>query len=200
MNKILFFLEKYIVALFVLILGSTLRYNQRTPVPKGNVIYAFWHRNMIPLLFLRKYEKNVILISSSKDGEIIAGPAKVLGFLTARGSSKKGGTKAVKEMIMLSRKYSLAVTPDGPKGPREKIKEGLLYIAYFTKLPIIPIAVDIKWEKVFNSWDKFRLPKLFSKINITYGDPIYIKSKDEIESKIEFVQEAMEELNQKNKI
>ncbi|MCK4311531.1 MAG: lysophospholipid acyltransferase family protein [Candidatus Cloacimonetes bacterium] len=200
MNKILFFLEKYFVAFFVLILGITLRFNQRTPVPKGNVIYAFWHRNMIPLLFSRKFEKVVILISSSKDGEIIAGPAKALGFLTARGSSKKGGTKAVKEMIKLSRKYSLAVTPDGPKGPREKIKDGLLYIAYFTKLPIIPIAVDIKWEKVFNSWDKFRLPKLFSCVHVTYGEPIFINSKDEIKAKVQEVQKAMDNLTEKNKI
>ncbi len=200
MNKILFFLEKHIVALFVLIIGCTFKYNILTPKPKGIVIYAFWHRNMIPLLFLRKFEKIVILISSSKDGELIAGPAKVLGFLTARGSSRRGGSKAVKEIIKLSSRFAIAVTPDGPKGPLEKIKEGLLHIAYFTHLPIIPTVVDIQKEIVFNSWDKFRLPKLFSKINVSYGEPIYIKTKEEIKSKLPLVQEVMDKLTLENKI
>ncbi len=200
MNKIIFFIEKYIIALFVLILGCTLKYNLLTPQPKGVVIYAFWHRNMIPLLFLRKFEKIVILISSSKDGELIAGPAKVLGFLTARGSSRRGGNKAVKEIIKLSKQYSIGVTPDGPKGPTEKIKDGLLYIAYFTHLPIIPVAVDIQREKVFTSWDKFRLPIPFTKVNVSYGKPIYINSKQEIESKLPLVQEVIDKLALENKI
>ena len=200
MKNILFFLEKYIAALFVLILGSTLRFNIRTSRPEGNVIYAFWHRNMLPLLFLRKFEKVVILISSSKDGELIAGPAQALGFLTTRGSSGRGGSDAVKKMIKLSEEHSLAITPDGPKGPKEKIKEGLLFISYFSKKPIVPVAVDIKSEKVFNSWDRFRLPKLFSKINISYGVPIRVNSKDEIKAKVQEVQEAMDKLTEQNKI
>ena len=200
MNKILFFIEKHIIAIFLLLLGFTFRYKLLSPQPKGIVIYAFWHRNMIPLLFLRKFEKIVILISSSKDGELIAGPAKVLGYQPVRGSSRRGGTKAVKEIIKLSKQYSMGVTPDGPKGPKEKIKDGLLYIAYFTHLPIIPVAVDIQREIVFNTWDKFRLPKLFTKINVSYGEPIYIKSKDEIESKMGFVQKSLYELTLKNKI
>jgi lysophospholipid acyltransferase (LPLAT)-like uncharacterized protein len=133
MNKILFFLEKYLVAVFALILGSTFRFNIKSGYPKGNVIYAFWHRNMIPLLFLRKFEKIVILISTSKDGELIAGPAHVLGFLTARGSSRRDGSRAFKNLIKLSKEHSIAITPDGPKGPGEKIKEGLLRLAYITK-------------------------------------------------------------------
>lgn len=200
MNKILFFIEKHIIAIFLLLLGFTFRYKLLTPHSKGIVIYAFWHRNIIPLMLLRKFEKIVILVSSSKDGELIAGPAKVLGFQPVRGSSRRGGSKAVKEMIKLSKQYSIGVTPDGPKGPKEKIKDGLLYIAYFTHLPIIPVAVDIQREIVFNSWDKFRLPKLFTKINISYGEPIYIKSKDEVKNKIEVVQKSLDELTIKNSL
>ena len=200
MRKILFFLEKYSVALFVLMLGSTLRYKLRTLPPEGNVIYAFWHRNMIPLLFLHKFEKVVILISSSKDGDLIANPAHVLGYLTSRGSSRRGGSSAMKKMVKLSQDHCIAITPDGPKGPCAKVKDGVGFLSYFTGKPIIPVAVDIKWEKVFNSWDRFRLPKLFSKINVSYGDPIFVNSKDEIKAKVQEVQKAMEELNQKNKI
>ena len=200
MRKILFFLEKYSVALFVLILGSTLRYKLRTPPPEGNVIYSFWHRNMIPLLFLHKFEKVVILISSSKDGDLIANPAHALGYLTSRGSSRRDGSSAMKKMVKLSKEHCIAITPDGPKGPAKKVKDGVVFLSYFTRKPIIPVAVDINWEKVFNSWDKFRLPKLFSKINISYGDPIFVNSKDEIPTKMQLVQNAMEDLNQQNKI
>ena len=200
MRKILFFLEKYSVALFVLILGSTLRYKLRTPPPEGKVIYAFWHRNMIPLLFLHKFEKAVILISNSKDGNLIANPAHVLGYLTSRGSSRRGGSSAMKKLIKLSQDHCIAITPDGPKGPAKMVKDGVVFLSYFTGLPIVPIAVDIKLEKVFNSWDRFRLPKLFSKINISYGVPIFVNSKDEIKAKMQLVQKAMEELTKKNKI
>ncbi len=197
MRKILFFLEKYSVALFVLILGSTLRYKLRTPPPEGNVIYAFWHRNMIPLLFLHKFEKAVILISNSKDGDLIAGPAHALGYLTSRGSSRRGGSSAMKKLVKLSKDHCIAITPDGPKGPGEKVKNGVVFLSYFTGKPIIPIAVDIRWEKIFNSWDRFRLPKLFSQVFVTYGEPIFVNSKDEIKAKVQEVQKAMDELNKK---
>ncbi|NQV17567.1 MAG: lysophospholipid acyltransferase family protein [Armatimonadetes bacterium] len=200
MNKIIFFIEKYIIAILLLLLGFTFRYNLLTTQPKGIVIYAFWHRNIIPLLLLRKFEKIVILVSSSKDGELIAGPAKVLGYQPVRGSSRRGGSKAVKEMKKLSNRFPIGVTPDGPKGPPEKIKDGLLYIAYFTHLPIIPVAVDIQREKVFNSWDGFRLPIPFTKVNVSYGKPIFINSKQEIESKLPLVQEVMDKLTIKNSL
>ena len=104
----------------------------------------------------------------------------------------------MKKMIRLSKEHSIAITPDGPKGPREKVKEGLIYLAYLTKLPITPIAVDIKKEVVFNSWDGFRLPLPFSRVNISSGSPIYVSSKEEIEEKLSEVQKVMEELIYQN--
>ena len=200
MNRFFLFLEKYLAAGIVLLVGSTFRIKTLTNIPAQRVIYSFWHRDMIPLLFQRKFEKIAVLISPSKDGELIAGPAQVLGFKTARGSSSRRGIKALKEMMELSKKHSLAITPDGPKGPSQKVKEGLLYLAFHTRLPIIPVAVDISSERIFNSWDKFRFPNPFSKINISYGEPIFIEKKEEIKNKLSFVQKAMEELAEKNKI
>ena len=200
MMKFLFFIEKYLAAKFVLILGFTLRIKVLKKPPKEKVIYSFWHRNIIPLLFSRKFEKVVVLISSSKDGELVAGPCRVLGFKTARGSSTRDGIKAMKEMVKFSQKHSIAITPDGPKGPREEIKDGLLYLAYLTKLPIIPVAVDIQKELVFNSWDRFRLPVPFSRVNISYGESIFVNTKEEIKSKLIEVQKAMEELARENSL
>ena len=200
MNNLLFWIEKYVAACFVLLLGSTLRIHEYGEELTENVIYAFWHRNMIPLLYFRKFRNIVILISSSKDGELIAGPAHVLGFLTARGSSSRGAISASKSLLKQAKKYSLAITPDGPKGPMKKLKPGLLQLAYLTKLPIVPVDVDIKWEKVFSSWDQFRLPLPFSKVNIRFGEPIYVKIKEEIDEKSAELQKNMYDLEKINKI
>jgi lysophospholipid acyltransferase (LPLAT)-like uncharacterized protein len=191
MNKYLFWLEKYTAAIFVTILGVTFRWKLKGSVPQGSVIYAFWHRNMLPLLFLRQKEGAVILISSSKDGELIAGPARVLGFQTARGSSSRGGANAFKEILKLSKNYSIAITPDGPKGPMCVAKPGILHLAYLTKLPIIPVSVHIEKEKLFSSWDKFRMPLPFSWITVEYGEPIFINSKADIKSKLDELQNIM---------
>ncbi len=198
MNKFSLFLVKYLAAFIVKILGISWRYNLHTPKPKEKVIYAFWHRNIIPLMYLHRGEDIVILVSSSKDGELITGPAKLFGYKAARGSSSRKGSSATRKLIKLAKENSIGITPDGPKGPPEKVKDGATFLSYFTKLPIIPVAVDINREKVFKSWDRFRLPHFFSKINITYGDPININSKEEIEEKKEFLQNTLDELTIKN--
>jgi hypothetical protein len=197
MNKILLFIEKYLAAFLVLILGKTLRFEQIGTPPTFRVIYAFWHRNMIPLLYLHRNQKAVIMVSTSKDGQLIAGPAEVLGYQTARGSSHRSGSAALKKMIRLSKEFDLAITPDGPKGPPCRIKEGLLFLAYATGNPILPVSVHIEKESIFNSWDKFRLPLFFSKIKVIYGSPIYIRDKSEIVSKFDIVQQHMTELDKK---
>lgn len=199
MTKILFFLEKYLAAFLILLLGHTLRFRISGSYPETNVIYAFWHRNMLPLLYLRRNEQAVILISSSKDGELVAGPAKALGYQTARGSSRRGRLKAMKEMIEMSGKHSLAVTPDGPKGPLYSVRTGLLQLAHRTNLPLVPIAVDIKREIVLNSWDKFRIPLPFTRVNITYGEAYHVKTKDAIRDVVKF-QQTMMQLTERNKI
>ena len=200
MNKFLLFLEKYLVVIFVKILGSSLRYHLRTPMPQEPVIYSFWHRNIVPLMYLHRKQKIVLLISSSADGELIAAPAELMGYKTARGSSRRGGIGASKKLIKLAKDHFLAITPDGPKGPSRKIKDGIIYLSYLSKLPIVPVVVDVQKEKVFNSWDKFRLPYLFSKVYVTYGEPIFMNSKEEIDEKVQELQTAMDKLEIENRI
>lgn len=200
MNKFLLFLEKYIAATYVLLIGLTIKFTTRTPVPEGNVIFTFWHRNMVPLMLKHKFSGIAILVSASKDGELIAGPARVLGYKTARGSSGRKGMPALKKMVSFARENSLGVTPDGPKGPSEIAKDGVAYLSYLAKIPMVPVAVDIKPEKVFKTWDKFRMPLFFSKINITYGEPIHVKSKEGISLKLTELQSALERLEEENRI
>ena len=200
MNKFLLFMEKYLAAAYVLLIGITIRFNVKTPVPTGNVIFTFWHRNMVPLMLKHKFSGIAILVSASKDGELIAGPARVLGYNTARGSSGRKGIPALKKMVAFAKGNSLGVTPDGPKGPSEIAKDGVAYLSYLAKIPMIPVAVDIKPEKIFKTWDKFRMPLFFSKINVSYGEPIYVKTKEEIQSKLAEFQAALEKLEEENKI
>jgi lysophospholipid acyltransferase (LPLAT)-like uncharacterized protein len=143
----------------------------RVPRPS---LFAVWHQNIIATLFHTK-TPHVLMVSSSKDGNLIAYTLRKLGHLTARGSSTRGGGSALDEMIGWVKKgISAAITVDGPLGPPHIVKGGIIRLAQETGAPIIPIICLPKnyWE--FNSWDRFRLPKPFTKIAILVGNPIYI--------------------------
>jgi len=199
MMKFLLLAEKYLVFLFLHLLGITLTYREHSPRPQTPCIYIFWHRNIIPLMYLYRKHKLAIIISSSLDGELVAAPCKLLGFEVVRGSSTREGTKALHQMIKLAGDYNLVVTPDGPKGPREVLKKSVLFIAYHTKLPIIPVAVDVDREWLFPSWDLFRLPKPNSTVNITYGKPFVVTSKTGIEEALPKLQFEMDRLHYSNR-
>ena len=190
-QKAIFFLEKYLAAGFVLLLGASCKYKLLGKKQGDNVIYVFWHQNILPLLYLHRFSKSVVLISSSKDGEYISGPAEVLGYQTARGSSTRGGSSAIKKLIKLSENYSVAITPDGPKGPIHEVKDGVIYLALITKKPIIPVSIIIDKAKVLNSWDKFRIPKPFAHIKIIYHSKIYVKNKSEIDSMKNIIKKSL---------
>jgi lysophospholipid acyltransferase (LPLAT)-like uncharacterized protein len=199
MNKFLFWAEKYLVKYFTLLLGLAIRYIEHTPRPKKPCIYVFWHRNIIPLLYLYRHKDIVIMISSSKDGELISGPAELFGYHPVRGSSTRQGVKAVREYLNLGKQYSLAITPDGPKGPREKLKKSILFLAFYTKLPIVHVAVDLDKEWVFRTWDLFRVPKPGCSVSVSYSEPIYIESKDDVVSRLDEVQLSMDRLTAFNR-
>ena len=151
-HKLLLFIERQIAFVVLNILYYTIRYKKiglKKPYP--HAIYAFWHKDIMPLLIYRKKEKIAILISPSKDGDFIAAPAIKFGYLAVRGSSSRKGMSALKEMVKLSKKHSLAITPDGPKGPAQILKDGVLQLAYLTKLPIIATRTKISGAWVFNS-------------------------------------------------
>lgn len=116
------------------------------------------------------------MVSKSVDGEFIDIPVHDLGFLSARGSSKKGGMEAKEEMAALVRKgHKASMTVDGPRGPRHQVKLGLIDIARQTGAPLLPVGFAYSKTKIFNkSWDRFRLPYPFSKIHFRFGPPINI--------------------------
>lgn len=148
----------------------------RAIVESGQCIYAFWHAR---ILLISYYHQNIgasILVSASADGEIIAQILKRQGQITIRGSTRKGGMRALTRQIADIKKRGCAgaVVPDGPQGPRHKVQPGVILLAQKTGLPIVPISYSAKRIKVFNSWDRFILPYPGTPCLFIYGEPIYV--------------------------
>jgi lysophospholipid acyltransferase (LPLAT)-like uncharacterized protein len=140
-----------------------------------NVIYAFWHGTMFPLIHSHRRHNACILVSQHRDGEIIARIVEKLGYTTARGSSTRGGGKAMLQLKeSLAKRCNYAFTPDGPNGPYHKAKPGVIFFAQASGLPIIPIGIAAARQHFFGSWDRFLLPLPFSRVIIAYGEPWYI--------------------------
>ena len=140
-------------------------------------VYVTWHQRLLNLFFLKYRRPVTIMISRSKDGDLVAAVAEKLGFGTVRGSSSRGGATAMFQLIDKIKKTpvtSAGMLGDGPRGPARRLKLGTLRIAQATGVPIIPFAYGAKRHKLFASWDRFMLPFPFSPLVVCFGDPIYI--------------------------
>jgi len=140
-------------------------------------IYALWHAHQLSsVLHYRNLGVNV-LVSSSTDGEMIAEAARRLGFRTVRGSSTRGGTGALLGLMeKLRRGEDVAITPDGPRGPRHRVKHGAIYLAQKTGRPIVPAAIGISSSWELPSWDRFRIPKPLARGYAMFAQPIRVPS------------------------
>ena len=147
---------------------------------KGQIpIYASWHQRFFPGITLFARRKPIsIMISRSRDGEMISGIVRLLGWYPVRGSSSKGGRQALRKIKQLVRKgYKVGHIVDGPRGPLGEVKPGLVLIAQFTGMPIIPVITSAEKKWVFNSWDRFMVPKPFSRVIIRFCDEMCIPKK-----------------------
>ncbi|MEX2527387.1 MAG: lysophospholipid acyltransferase family protein [Gemmatimonadota bacterium] len=142
----------------------------------GRVIFVFWHRYILPLAFQHRGEGASVLVSQHRDGEYIARVMAWLGFRTARGSSTRGGSSGLRGLVRDARAgVDLAVTPDGPRGPRYEVKEGVVTLARLTERPMVPISVSASRAWVLSSWDAFVVPQPFATLQIRYGAPRYVQ-------------------------
>jgi lysophospholipid acyltransferase (LPLAT)-like uncharacterized protein len=132
---------------------------------------------MLPLVWTHRNGGGGVLISQHRDGELIARVCERFGFRTARGSSTRGGeTGALELMRFAAEGRSLGVTPDGPRGPAERVKPGVLWLAARTGLPVVPVASASRPFWRLNSWDGFRIPPPFARVAVGYGDPIRVSA------------------------
>jgi lysophospholipid acyltransferase (LPLAT)-like uncharacterized protein len=142
---------------------------------KEGVVFVSWHGQLLPLVHYHRNEGIVVLVSEHADGEYITQVILRHGFRAARGSSTRGAVKGLKGIVRASRGgRDLAFTPDGPKGPRHEFKWGALVAAQLTGHPVIPLAVGADRAWYLKSWDRFMIPKPFSRIRIRYGAPRWV--------------------------
>ena len=139
---------------------------------QGNIL-VFWHSKMLPIIpFLGK--RNIVaLVSMSEDGELISRVLKKFDYILVRGSTSRGGATALVKLIKkIKEGYSVAITPDGPRGPARVFQKGAFIITKKTKAKIVPLSYVSSKSHFFNSWDKFELPLPFSKIVLRIGTPL----------------------------
>jgi len=164
---------------------KTIKFKQIGKFPEKKALFCFWHRTFFPLIYFYRNKNISILLSPSRDGELLAKPLRKYGFLPLRGSSSKLGEKGLKDMVKtLKRGKFGAITPDGPRGPREIFKEGALYISYLSKTPIYLVGVAYNRKIELKSWDKFMIPLPFSKCAVYISSPIFIYNKNMIDSEL----------------
>ena len=162
-------------------------------------IYTFWHNRVFLATYFWQRRRIVVMTSQSFDGEYIARFIQRFGYGAARGSSTRGGTGAIVEMVRLMRAgCPTAFTIDGPKGPRYVAKMGAILLAKKTGHPILPFTITAAKQWSINSWDRFQVPLPFTRALVNIAQPIYVpKDADEIDlqAKRDELQQALDNLN-----
>ncbi|MBN2331864.1 MAG: lysophospholipid acyltransferase family protein [Deltaproteobacteria bacterium] len=166
---------------------------------KRGVIISFWHDQLLLMVKGNPSKAGArILISASKDGELIARTMRYFGHDAVRGSSSRGGKEALKEMVLLAQEPGdLAITPDGPRGPRHRLKPGVAQLARLTGRPVLPLAFACSRGRRFQSWDRFLLPYPFSRGVFVLGEPVVCQPGEELALLQERLSQAMEHVNEK---
>ncbi len=187
-DRILVFLVSRFSALFILLLGSTWRVQwigrEQLRAARnlggdgggaGNVIYAFWHGRMLALCFSHRRKKIHIMVSEHRDGEMIARTVGRLGFVPVRGSTTRGGLRALFQMAdRAGAGYDVGISPDGPRGPRFQVQQGVITLAQRTGMPIVPLTNSASFRRTLSSWDRYIIPLPFSRVVIMLGEPIFV--------------------------
>lgn len=158
-------------------------------------IVSMWHNCSTFAPWAMRNRGITCMVSASRDGEYVARLGALFGNKTVRGSSSKGSSAATRAVLKLLRKGEpIAMTPDGPRGPKYAVQPGVLFLAAAGRSPIVPLHIEASRQWVLNSWDNHRLPKPFSTIHIGIGKPTMVERdllKQQPELAAKMVQEAM---------
>jgi len=173
--------------------------NNRRPV-----IFCVWHNRLALSPFIyRAYARHIrqsprltAVVSTSRDGAIIAGVLKSFGIDSARGSSSRRGAQAFLELISaLESGSDLALTPDGPRGPRYVVEPGAIALAQMTGQPLIPVGPIMQWKVCLRSWDRFQIPLPFSRATIKFGEPIQVAPTQDREALRAELQQRLDQIS-----
>ena len=175
------FLKKHILPYLIFVIyrlyTSTVRYKE-DPMPVDEPgIFAHFHQDELVLIALRRNTKMCVMTSTSTDGQMMTRCLQLMGYHCVRGSASRGGAKALIELIHFLNKNSLnaVMAVDGPRGPIYKVKMGVIILAKRTGMPIIPVRTKPLTAFCFSkSWNKALLPKLFTKVDVHFGEVIRV--------------------------
>lgn len=153
------------------------------PDSTGPVIYCIWHNRLA--LALRSYDDYArskwpssglaAMISASRDGGLLASILERFDVQPVRGSTSRRGPQALLEATTwMERNYSVAITPDGPRGPAYQVQDGIVQLAKLTGRPIIPVSSFTRWKIRLKSWDRFQIPLPFARCELRHGQPIWV--------------------------
>lgn len=173
---------------------ATLRYDLETDqaawtaMQRGRAIFAVWHNRLALSLrlyarFIQKHDpprRLAAMVSASRDGGLLAQVLTLFGVQPVRGSSSRRGAQALREMTSRAAQgYDLAITPDGPRGPRYHVQSGAVDLAALCGLPLIPVSYDLDWCRRLRSWDGFLVPLPFSVCRVRFGEPLVVPRSSE---------------------
>ena len=189
-----------IVTIIIWFLRKTVRWHHIGSLvrPENSpCIVSCWHGRLLMVPFIIGKWQGPVIISDHYDGELIAAVFANFGIQASRGSSSKGGAKALLKIIRQAKEgASPGITPDGPRGPAQQIKTGVSQIAIKSGLPVLPVcyAANRYWR--LSSWDSFYIPKPFSKGIVVIGDPVYPQENETTETLNQRIQQAMDQNQQ----
>ncbi|MFC2135343.1 lysophospholipid acyltransferase family protein [Bacteroidota bacterium] len=201
-QNILRFLGLYLLSFTINVLLKTVKitiYNSKKvdDLKDQNYVLGFWHGTMLIPWYLHRNKNFAALVSQSKDGEILTRILKKWKYNVARGSSHIGGKDALEIILnQANNKYSIAITPDGPTGPPRVFKAGAVIVAKKTNVPLVLLGIANHNKYQLKSWDKFEIPRPFSKIIAVYSDPINIDNSLDFDETSTLITECEEKLNQ----
>lgn len=146
-------------------------------------ILAFWHRHLLLMPYSYRGKGISVLVSQSRDGELIARTVARLGIDSSRGSSSRGGVAGMRTLLRKAAEgWDIAFTPDGPRGPASEVQPGVILAAAATGFPIVPVALAATRAKRLRSWDRFLIPLPLSTVHFVYGEPLTVERRGDLEA------------------
>jgi hypothetical protein len=195
-ERLMRWLVPRLIKMIIVFLSNTIRWEyvgERYRSGQAPYILSFWHARILMLPYAYKGWNGSLLISEHRDGAYIADAMQLMGVKSSRGSSTRGGARALLEMIRIARNgRSLGISPDGPKGPREMVQPGTVQLAKKSGLPLRAICYATKRRWRANSWDRFYIPKPFTRGVFVFGELVHIAPDADDQEALSRVQQAMD--------
>ncbi len=169
---------------------------------KVPMVFALWHDELLPVVYTKRNLTMVAVISQSRDGEFVARFMERFGVVSARGSSSRGGVKALLQVSRIVRTQRLngCLTVDGPRGPRHTVKEGAIFVAARAGALLVPVRLHMSHSYKFaRAWDRFQVPLPFSRVHVIFDEPYQLPehtelSRDFLEEQAAFLETRLKAL------